>query len=380
MKGFVKSSDAFRTISQLDIESFDLVIDSAEVEQSSVTILGEYAPSVLNRQWLLLDGRVWRIATASPQKGKTSIRLEPVDTFFNRDILLSATEASTIGGFIEDVIVAGWIEQTDLVYAAPYITIANSDNTPFEAPETDENGIFNLLDYIRYAKTAYNVTIRSSFSGDTLFLNITKESSVLHPLVVGDGHTQLISSDFSSSAIAKLTVFISSDTGQKDEDDNPIMSVVESIYYLDAEGNVTDTEPTARAIGEWGSVIISDEDDPQEAAEDAFSSNETSRKIEVYSDVQMAVGDTARLRINGEVVDASVTGVYTKSTDRRTRYKLGDMPTTLTEKVDRLSGGTTTIVKRSGGGGGGYVLTPQDKQDIADIVLSELPTWSGGNY
>ena len=30
--------------------------------------------------------------------------------------------------------------------------------------------------------------------------------------------------------------------------------------------------------------------------------------------------------------------------------------------------------------GNDYVLTAQDRQDIADIVIADLPTWTGGSY
>lgn len=33
-----------------------------------------------------------------------------------------------------------------------------------------------------------------------------------------------------------------------------------------------------------------------------------------------------------------------------------------------------------GPAGADYVLTAQDKEDIAGIVMSELPTWTGGSY
>ena len=33
-----------------------------------------------------------------------------------------------------------------------------------------------------------------------------------------------------------------------------------------------------------------------------------------------------------------------------------------------------------GPAGNDYILTNQDKQDIADIVIASLPTWTGGSY
>lgn len=377
MKCYVKSKSTFQTIAQRDADGFDLVLDSAQVEQSSVTILGEDSPSFLNGNWLIIDGELYRIDTVSPSKGKTAVKLAPVDTFFSRPLLYEEMNAATIGAFIAGIITAEWVQQSDTVYAAPYITVTSTDTTPFEQPETDDNGIYNLADYIRYVRAAHNIVMRWAYSGDTLFLYITKQAVSVNPLVLNDGHTQLVNSDFSSTALAKLTVFIATDTGQKDEDDNPIMDVTTAYYYLDTDGNVTDTEPVNRAAGEWGAITISGDDDPQEKAAEAFAGNEESRKIELYSDVQMMVGDRAKIRLNGEVIESTVMGIYRKSTEIRTRYKLGDLKTTLTEKIATMTGGTTTVVRS---GGGSYVLTQQDKEDIADIVLAELPTWTGGSY
>lgn len=42
--------------------------------------------------------------------------------------------------------------------------------------------------------------------------------------------------------------------------------------------------------------------------------------------------------------------------------------------------GDTGDTGPQGPAGADYVLTSQDKADIADIVISELPTWTGGSY
>lgn len=45
-----------------------------------------------------------------------------------------------------------------------------------------------------------------------------------------------------------------------------------------------------------------------------------------------------------------------------------------------LTNGPTGPQGPQGPAGADYVLTAQDKEDIADIVLTELPTWTGGSY
>lgn len=39
------------------------------------------------------------------------------------------------------------------------------------------------------------------------------------------------------------------------------------------------------------------------------------------------------------------------------------------------------LIKALGGSGGSdYVLTEADKQEIAELALAKLPTWTGGSY
>lgn len=379
MKCYIKNAASFQTTAQRDTDGFDLCLDSMSGDSSSLSLLGEDKPTDLKRNWLLLNGELWRVAGVSPNKGKTKLKLSPPDTLFDRKLLFATSNAATVGAFIASLITSEWINQSDSVYAASYLTVASTDTTAFEEPETDDNGLYNFLDYIRAMRSKYGVTLHFSLSANTLAVTITKEPVATHPLVAGDGHTQIISSSFSSKALAKVTVFQPVDTGQVDQDNNPIMQTTEAVYYLAADGTVDSTVPLNRASGEWGAILIGKDDDPDAKAEEAFAGNEEARKIELYTDISMKVGDKVKIRINGDVVESIVNGIYRKSGDLRTRYKIGDMITTLTEKVNSLSGGTTTAVKQ-GGGGGSYILTPQDKQDIADIVLSELPTWAGGSY
>lgn len=361
MKCYIKAASTFLTLAQRDTEDYSLTLDSMSGEKSSVTILGEDSPAFLTGNFLLLNSDVYRIDTVTPSKGKTKLGLLPPDTMFDRVLLYEESNAATVGAYIASVITSEWVNQADAVFAAPYVSVTNSDITEFAAPETEENGTFNFLEYIRKMRADNGVTIHFSFSGNTLVLSVERDASNVHPLVQNDGHTQLISSDFQASALSKVSVFKSVDTGEKDEDNNPIYETQTSVWYLAKDGSVSDTVPQDRADGGWGSISIGDDDDAQEKAAEEFAKNEESRKIELFSDVGMSVGDRARIRINGEIVESTVTGIYRKRGEIRTRYKLGDMITTLTEKVDALSGTKTVVVRSSAGG-------------------TQYPAWSGGDY
>ena len=335
MKCFIKSMSTFQTLAQREIDDYSLALDSMTGEKSNVTILSEDSPAFLTGNWLIFNGGIWIIDSASPSKGKTRLGLLPPDGIFDRVLLYSGGSANTVGDYIANVILYHWRNQSDIAYRTPYVSAINSDTTEFVVPETEDNQTFNFLEFIRKMRSKYGVTVYASFSGNMLIFNVKKDAEVIHPLVQNDGHTKLISSDFKASSLAKITVFKQVDTGQKDENDQPIYQTQTSVWYLAEDGSVSNTAPQNRASGGWGSINIGNDDDPLEKATEEFGKNESSRKIEIYSDVDMKVGDKARIRINGEIVESTVMAKYSKSGETRIRYKLGDMITTLSEKLER---------------------------------------------
>lgn len=66
-------------------------------------------------------------------------------------------------------------------------------------------------------------------------------------------------------------------------------------------------------------------------------------------------------------------------TDITNGHRLTITDKTGTQTVDVMNGAKGDPGQQ-GQPGQDYVLTAQDKQDIADIVLADLPTWTGGSY
>lgn len=334
---FIKSTADFAETLQKNAIDYDLTLDSAKSEQSTVTIdMEDMAQSLLGK-WVVINGAVYKIDKVTPatRGKKTTLKLLPPESVFDRKMLYTESAAKCVGAFIAEQITAEWINQTDPMYALPYISIANADTTVFEPPEVDDNGLYNLLDYIDKARADYGVSIHARAVGGVLALIISKDIQRTHYLALNDGHTQLISADFSGSALAKLTVYQKEDTGEKDEEDKTIYRTISSTWYLASDGSVSSSVPASRASGEWGTITIGENDDAQEKAKEQFAKNEDAHKVEFYSDKLMSVGDTVKMRLAGELFSGQITGIYRKRGDSRTRYKVGNMITTLTERVDR---------------------------------------------
>lgn len=323
MWAYIKDFSTFGTNDQREALDYKLVLDSMSAEQGSVTVNGDDLPRSLAGSWLIINSEPFYINQISPKKGKTDIKLLPVIGLFDRDLLYSDISATTIGGYIASIIGSEWINQTDTVYDTPYMTVTNTDTTAFVEPALDDNGVFNFLSYIEWARETYNISVKASISKNTLNLTIAKDTAAVHPLVVGDGHTQLSKSAFSSNVVAKLTVL------QPDANED----MTSTIWYLAADGTASTTVPENRAVGSWQTLVIGADEDQQEKVDEAFAANSTSHKVEIYSDVEMNVGDTIKMRISGEVFEGIINAITRKKGDIRKLYRIGDLPTTLTEEL-----------------------------------------------
>ena len=84
----------------------------------------------------------------------------------------------------------------------------------------------------------------------------------------------------------------------------------------------------------------------------------------------------------GETGATGATGPQGPKGDTGETGAKGDKGDTGSQGPQGLKGpkGDTGATGPQGPQGSDYVLTNQDKSDIADIVLGELPTWTGGTY
>ena len=357
MEAYIRSYQTFRTLSQREALDWDLCLDALGAESAFVTASGDDIPGSMAQNWIVLDGAVYLIGTVTPGKGTTKLALRAPEEMFERQILFAGDRgAGTIADFIAAEIAAGWSGQTDAVYATPYLAVRALDSTPFEAPEADENGIWSLLAYIRSMRARYGIRLRFAVRRDTLQIAIERPTPRSHSLVAEDGHTSLQSSAFSSSSLAKISTIQPVDTGEVDEAGEKIYRRDVRDWYLSKSGAVSETVPPDRAKGEWKSAVLSEKEDPEEKVGQLFAaSNGSSHKIELYSDVEMAVGDRFRIWLNGELMEGTVVSVRRKKGQPLPLYRSGELATTLTDKVRSIGSAAA-----SGGGGAQQVYAVGD--------------------
>ena len=120
----------------------------------------------------------------------------------------------------------------------------------------------------------------------------------------------------------------------------------------------------------------SDGKDGQDGHSPVITASKSGKVTTIYSDGTLLAtvndGEDGQDGSDGQdghspVITASKSGKVT------TIYSDGTAIGTVNDGVDGQDG-------QDGQDGSDYILTNQDKQDIADIVIADLPTWTGGNY
>lgn len=85
-------------------------------------------------------------------------------------------------------------------------------------------------------------------------------------------------------------------------------------------------------------------------------------------------------------MDNTVKGFQTNEGTKRYDYNaLANLPTLISQdNIDRAVANALEQAKENGDfkgdKGDDYILTEDDKREVANIVLTILPTWNGGSY
>lgn len=334
MECFVKSFATYRTIKKTTAISSALTLDSLEADTSTVTVKGTDIGRSNTGDWLIIDGSVYRISKVKPSSDRTILTLEFPLNAFSRPLELELQEpAQYVGMFVRAALIGNWVNEADPAYAMPYLQILNSDATPFATPETDGDGCFVLSEYCRLMRKSYRVAVSFTDRGDRLVCSIGKAPEAFRQVVFDDGRSQLQSVDYSSSGTAKLTVLCDAETGEEDEDGNPITERQRSTWYLSETGTVSQTPPARRASGEWGTIAVQKPEEIEAKVIEAFAKNKANHKLEFWSTRDLAVHDDCTFLVYGELLQSYISYKRKTSEDSRFYYKSGELAVTATEKL-----------------------------------------------
>lgn len=334
MWAFVKSFATYRTIKMAAVIASALTLDSLSAENSTVTVVGTSIGQSDAGNWLVIDGEVYAISVVKPQNDRTLLTLiSPVDVFSRPLEFFEQSDSQTVGNFITQQLTEHWISCADPAYALPYLMVSNLDTTAFSPPELDKNGCYKLSEYVRLMRRSYHTTMRFADAGGTLACAISTPPASAHNVSFEDGRSQLQNLDYSASGTAKLTVLCDVDTGEKDDDGEPILLRQRSIWYLAEDGSVSQTVPARRAAGTWSTIFVRKPEDVEAKVIETFAKNKSNHKLEFLSTLDLNVLDNCTFYAYGEILRSYISYKRKSSEDSRYYYKSGELATTATEKM-----------------------------------------------
>lgn len=328
MDAFVKSFATYRTVKKAAVISSALVLDSLEADTSTVTVKGTAINRSDTGNWLIIAGEIYFIRAVQPQADRTMLTLvSPLDAFTRPLELDAQPDGQTIGGFILNLLTAGWIQCSDMVYAMPYLVVSNSDTTAFLPPEVDSDGCFELASYCRLMRKSYGLQVSFRDSGTTLNCAISKRTAASRKVSFEDGRSQLQSVNYSSSGVAKITVLqdVSAADGNAQR--------TRTEWYLSESGEISQTVPARRAPGSWTKISAKENDDIEAKVVAAFAKNKANHKLEFWSTLDLEVLDNCTFLVYGELLQSYISYKRKSSEDMRFYYKSGELATTATEKL-----------------------------------------------
>lgn len=319
MEVYVKDFASWRTIKKVICLGSDLVLDSLDKENSTITIAG----TAINRRdagnWLIVEGGVYLIHQVKPQEERTALTLlSPLDAFTRKIPFVEQNAAQTIGGFIASMLRAHWVACDDPAYAIPYLTVSESDTAPFVSPELDNSGLFDLAAYCRLVRKTHRVKVSFQLSGEGLACKIVTTAAAYRQVSFADGRSQLKSVDYAVTGVAKITAI---------QDD------IETVWYLSEAGEISQKVPAKRAVGSWETISVSSGATVADKVTEMFAKSRSGHKVEFWSSLELAVQDSCRFLINGEYLTSYISCKRKSRTDTRYYYKAGELATTATEKL-----------------------------------------------
>lgn len=352
------------------VVSYEIPEFSESDEKGSVTVFGE--KDDCSGHWCVFEGgALYYIESSSVSDGLTELSLQLPFHAFDRALVYAGQGTETYGGFISSVLQSEFVEQTDLFYAFPYLSVSSSDTTEFTFPVASGEE-YSLVD-IFIAAEKERVRFLFDVDSDGVSLSISPYTIATHNAFMGNNHYIFNEQTHSSSLVSKVTV---TKVGESSSE--------EKVFYWNSDGSITETPPTDRIRGTWGRINIDEETSFEDGAKEAMKDNSSSYKIEFYTDRgDLNYGDRVFVRIGEETKEVYVSASILSNEYNGRLIKCGTLPTTLTEKLQQESSGSVSTYSKSSGGGGstpgppgadGGYYTPSVSQAG---ILSFTPSKSG---
>lgn len=354
---YFKERRYFKTVYDADYIDYDLPIFSNNKQTGSVHLFdpeGKILDTNLDIYWLCFKGHVFHVSGIDPQENDTfEIQVEPPIEAFYRTHADVSYKYSNTGLLVDALLEQNYRDQPDALYAMPYLDSQANDTSEVIRPDLTttfmrnddglkSSGFFVMSDYAKKL-VKHNTMFSFSYTNTSLIIRNDTKPSRPKTLYDGDGHTYKTSYSYDKNIIEKVDVYVMT----KDNQGNDVLKQ-DYYYYLTDGVNFSMTLPANRKFGLWERTIISEASQSQqesgvtdsllawEAAQKIFEKNTEEIKIELYHDEYLEWGLPVRIKINNTIWTGNLSSCKISSDDNRYFYTIGDLKTTMSEKLRGL--------------------------------------------
>ncbi len=324
----IKSIKDFSTLAHAEPVSWNAPVISNDNSVGPIIFPPDADVIGYEGQWLVLisngngapmpEQSLWVIKSVTPNENSITVTVQDAFNAFYRSHIMPLGYTTT-GALLAALFNINYKNQADTEYAMPYLTVSNTDSTPLIPPDLTDDTIFVMCNYLRkVSQRGVKIKISLAGNGTGVAVDISTINTPKQTLIMGDGHSQLVSQDFSSNITSKVTVVIGG---------------VNNYYYLQADGSISTTAPSPRIAGKWETIVLREDGDALEEATKIFEKNSAALKIEFYSDKLLEYCAPVTIVADGHVSDANISFIGISSDDYRYHYIAGDMPVTLLDKL-----------------------------------------------
>ena len=354
MIAFILRKSDFKTESQHAVIDYDVIMASTGSETGTIQLVGKIGTEHVGG-WLVLEKNIWLISKIEPGEKESKLTLAPVLEAFERPIHLGESAEST-GAFLAAELTANFKAPSDAAYAMPYLNIINNaSGISYIPPQTDDNGFYNLAEYIKLLEAEFGLEIKFRVETKKLNIELGVRPTAEKTIFFGTAEAQLLSQTFTNKSTAKVTV---------------IKDGVSTDFYLSASGEISETPPAERAVGGWEVVTSKGkEETAEDVAKSVFYKNIASHKIEFLSTRKFELYEKIRTNINGLPLQTNICFVGKNKKDKRYKYKCGELATTLTEKLGSIKAAA------SAGGASGFDFDAAFKDKLEKTIFRVGQYW-----
>ncbi len=328
MIAYLRDGRTFKLKHHAAVLSYDMTIQSIYDEVSDFTIKGT-EDSVQTGDFFFAGGFCGIVKGTDKDRDILNITCDDIGTLFSRSIPdIPGAIGGSVEGYIKAIIEQHYVNQSDIVYATPYIAVIAETSTTGDALPDIEDGTWSVKSYLSKARRLYNIHMSCSVVNGKLVMRIFRRDRRMHKVFLNLSDFEVLEESFAHGAIGKITT-ITEDTGGKKD------------WYLFRDGTITNTYAEKNRVdGTWEVVRISEAAKAAEEVQNRFKENSDSHLIEFASSRAYDFYDDLVIHTKGgRVLTSYITAIRRSDARSKTVYKSGELRVMFDEKYNIRFGG-----------------------------------------